>query len=205
MGNIDFAILNPPKRPKKRRNYVLFISTITSMKKLLLICFATVLTHATYAQWDGKGQMNLDLGIGVVSTLGIGGGIPLRASFDYGVFDNISLGIYLGYISVGEKYNYGNGVNGKWRYSYSIVGLRGAYHLPLFDDFDTYGGVLVSYYAASVKWDGTGTVTPITVKGGFAPSLYIGAKYMFQENIGAFAELGYGISIIQAGITFRLK
>ena len=38
----------------------------------------------------------------------------------------------------------------------------------------------------------------------FGYNVFIGARYFFTDKIGAFAELGYGISYTTLGATFRL-
>ena len=35
-------------------------------------------------------------------------------------------------------------------------------------------------------------------------SLYGGARYMFNEHVGAFAELGYNIAYLSIGVSFKL-
>ncbi len=127
-------------------------------------------------------------------------GLPIGLSADYGITDNISLGAYAGYASTTEEF----GGFGKWKYTYIIVGARGAYHFQLADKFDTYAGVLLGYNAASVTWDGSSAFSGISpTAGGLAWSGFLGGRYRFSESIGAFAELGYGIAIVQAGINFK--
>jgi hypothetical protein len=33
---------------------------------------------------------------------------------------------------------------------------------------------------------------------------FVGASYFFNKKIGAFGELGYGISLLNFGVTYRL-
>ena len=47
-------------------------------------------------------------------------------------------------------------------------------------------GNYVSSYNSGINW-----------------SLFLGARYFFTENVGAFAELGYGISNLNLGVTFK--
>ena len=39
--------------------------------------------------------------------------------------------------------------------------------------------------------------------GGFIWSLNAGIRYRFSEHVGIFAELGYGISILNLGLNFK--
>jgi hypothetical protein len=40
--------------------------------------------------------------------------------------------------------------------------------------------------------------------GGFAFGAFVGGRYMFSEKVGGFAELGYNISWLSLGATFKL-
>jgi hypothetical protein len=44
---------------------------------------------------------------------------------------------------------------------------------------------------------------PRPTYGGFVFAVYGGARYRFTENVGAFAELGYGISFVNIGANFK--
>ena len=38
---------------------------------------------------------------------------------------------------------------------------------------------------------------------GLGYSFLLGARWFFTNNLAAFAELGYGVSVINAGISFK--
>jgi len=40
--------------------------------------------------------------------------------------------------------------------------------------------------------------------GGLTWSGFLGARYQFKEKIGAFAELGYGVSFLNLGLRLKL-
>lgn len=42
-----------------------------------------------------------------------------------------------------------------------------------------------------------------TVAKGFTYSLLVGGRYRFTEHIGAFLELGYGVTIINLGLNLK--
>ncbi len=117
-----------------------------------------------------------------------------RGIWEVGDEDIISLGGYLGYKSF--KYNYGGGSVYKW--NYTIVGIRGAYHINSIEveDLDLYAGAMLSYNFLSYTGAGTYNGT-----GGF--TAFGGARYYFTENIAAMLELGYGVAYINLGATFR--
>ncbi len=154
------------------------------------------------AQYGGQGQMDLNVGIGLGSTVGVGGGLPIAASFDYGINDNISVGGYAGFVSQTEDLGV---ITAK--YTNLILGARGAYHLPLVDNIDTYGGLMLGYNIVSSEVTSSNPLFPTTgfaaSASAFTYSVFVGGRYHFTDNIGAFAELGYGIAYLQLGVALK--
>lgn len=172
------------------------------MKKITLIFAIAFLgfagTSFAQSQWDGKGTKNLDLGIGLGN--GYWGGLPIRASYDIGYNENISIGGYAAFI--GGKQTGLKSTN-------ILIGARGAYHYPLVDKLDTYGGLFVGGYYYSFKYDeiivGGIDFTPKNITGFKArAAFFVGARYMFTDKIGAFAEIGAGVSLLQLGVTIKM-
>lgn len=161
-----------------------------------------------------KGQQDLHLGIGIGSTLygsGYHGVIPpISVSYEKGIKDKIGVGGYLAYAS--SRYDYA-GYDYSWRYSYTILGARAAYHFA--DHFfknpklDTYGGIMLGFNIARAKFHSDDPLInedlyDAPAAGGFTWSFYAGGRYQFSEKFGAFAELGYGIAYLQAGVRMKL-
>ena len=187
------------------------------MKKLL---FAVALiasmftTTSSFAQIDilgtnpnfTQGQIDVNAGIGLLRTFYSGHRSavpPVSVSVEYGITDKISVGGFFGYTSTKDRLWYD--ANDYARYSFTIVGVRGSYHLNLWDRMDTYAGLMLGYNIASVKYD---TDNPYldnyaAASSGLALSAYVGGRYMLTEKIGAFAELGYGISVLNLGVNVR--
>jgi hypothetical protein len=46
------------------------------------------------------------------------------------------------------------------------------------------------------SWSGSGS--------GVAYSLFVGGRYYFNQHIGVFAELGYGVAWLNLGVAFHL-
>ena len=170
------------------------------MKKItivIMIMFGLIsFTHAQHEQ----GQLNANIGVGLGSRIGVGdmGLPPLSLSLDYGINDNISIGGYLGYISTKQDFA---GVY-SWNWTYMIVGVRGAYHLEVSDNFDPYGGVLLGYNMVSVKTEGSGGKNPVAASS-IAYAGFIGARYHFSKGFGVFGELGYGITWLNLGLALK--
>jgi len=177
------------------------------MKKIVLLSFIFAVTMMfnssdVNAQSFEKGDINVGGGIGLGSRLG--GGLPINAHGEYGVTDNISVGAYVAFAS----YNSGFfGSSFKW--TYTIIGVRGAYHfgelLGAPDNLDVYGGLGLYNYSVRIKSD----VAGVNYSGGIGNDginfgVHAGARYYFSDNIGAFAELGSAVSVLQLGVTIKL-
>lgn len=121
----------------------------------------------------------------------------------------IGLGAYLGYKSLRYKetiivpptYNY------DYKWTYTIIGIRGAYHYEFVDNLDTYAGVLMSYNIASFSdkssVDGGVYHYSGSSGSGLGLSLYAGGRYYFSDQWAAFLELGYGIAYLQLGAAYK--
>lgn len=168
------------------------------MKKILsslLVMTLLLVGTETFAQMAvDKGTKFLNAGIGV-GGYGYfnGSGVGLGASFDLGVYENITAGAIAGYRG------YGDGV------SSFDVGVRGSYHfnqlikLPN-DKIDLYAGLGLSFYNlgyGSGIYNGLGNYTTVYVP------FHVGGRYFFSDNIGAFAELGSSLATLRLGVSFK--
>ena len=89
-----------------------------------------------------------------------------------------------------------------------MIGARGSYHFNELLNVDNpkvdiYGGAMLFYRGFSSKYTGSGTPYDYNF-GGIDFALHAGGRYMFSQAIGAYAELGYGISPLQLGVTVQL-
>ena len=123
---------------------------------------------------------------------------PISASYETCIIDNlfndksaIGVGGYLGFASYKRKIT-------DSRYTSAIFGVRGAFHYQLVDNLDTYAGVMAGYRI--------GKYTNSTYKNdpGFASDTFLGARYYLMDNLGVFAEVGWGgIGYLQLGVTLK--
>lgn len=188
--------------------------------------FAFGSSFAQDAYKEGGSQVNL--GVGFITnfvTIPSGTGYtthsipPISASYEYGITDKISVGGYLGYTSTGWDYTYTTNdltkagfpkvdATSTTTYSYTIFGVRGSYHFATSDKLDPYAGAMLGYNVASVSWTtndpNTGgiNIAPVAASA-VAFSAHLGARYFFTDNIGAFAEIGYGVAIANLGLTLK--
>ena len=174
------------------------------MKKLHLFAtalLATVLISTAAHAQDVKGKNFLNAGIGL-GTFGLSGtgGLPITASFEHGFTDKISAGGYVGFVQ--RKFAH------DWKYTYFVIGARGSYHFNELlnvtnEKLDVYGGASLYYRGYRLKY-GDDEISDLydTNGGTVGLALHAAARYMFKENLGAYAELGYGVSPLQLGVTF---
>lgn len=110
---------------------------------------------------------------------------------------------------------------GSWHYEYdrkwsnTVIGLRGALHVNEIiesDQFDLYGGLMLGYNIGGYKDKSTRTRNGVTED--YADdhryrlsyvtwSTFVGGRYLFTERIGAYLEVGYGVSYLNLGLTAR--
>ena len=169
---------------------------------LIRICLfmgCVAMYSTTQAQSFEKGQQNFQIGIGLGSTFMVSGGSgtpPINASYEFGITDKISLGAFAGYAS--QKIDLGIA---DWKYNYILAAAKGAYHFDFgVEKLDPYAGVLLGYNIASVS---TSSNLPGASAGGVLWGAHAGARYYLTPAIGVFGELGYGISWLQVGVSFK--
>ncbi len=177
------------------------------MVLVLLLCAAFVAAPVAQAQNaynQGDKVVSLGIGYGLGGLYGTAGMPPISLGFDYGFEKKISLGGLVAYSSSTDDF----GTGFSWKYTYIVIGARGAYHfLEDNKNIDAYAGLILGYNIVSASWNGTSAQPGF----GFSSSAsymlfggFVGARYYFSPKFGAFAELGYGAGIITAGISYKL-
>jgi len=178
------------------------------MKRLTIIITVLLAALTVQGQQFKKGTTAMNAGVGLGTALGgLGKARPaLSLSLDYGMWDMnglgvISLGAYVG--NTAYIYNSGN-YTSKW--NYLITGIRGAYHYNGFTSapkLDVYGGLMLGFNIVSYSSDGDDLDVADNYSSGMGLSGFLGSRWFFSEKLGAFAELGYGVSVLNVGITYK--
>jgi len=189
---------------------------------LLSLAIAAISLTTGQAQFTKieKGDIDLAAGIGLLPTFVADRGTtivpPASVRIDYRLSKKFSLGAYAAFSSTESNViTQPNGSVERFETDYTIVGLRAAVHGNPRDNWDVYGGFMLGYNMPSVNHI---IITPASdVKGAEnQPSFtrpaknqvtysgFIGAAYYFKKNLGVFAELGYGISLLNAGVQIKL-
>jgi hypothetical protein len=166
------------------------------MKKLkitFLFLFFGILCNA---QKFEKGAKVVNVGVGYIYGPGVAG------SAEFGVADDVSVGIIAGFSRYSFGYSFAN-----YSSNYLLVGGRGSYHLSTilsgagikFDKFDPYIGVSAGiqkyFYSGDLSYYAGRT-------GGIFFGGHGGVRYQYKEKLGFFAEGGTPFSTV--GITFKL-
>ena len=182
------------------------------MKKFLLIgaICAWVAGH-TSAQETSFNQNDNVVSLGV----GLGGNLYYgRSYFGYADYNRLPA-FLLSYerCIIGELFNDKSaiGVGGiggytaanhsSWVSSDIMFGVRGAMHYALVDKLDTYAGVMAGYDIYSWKWKGSGEAIHTSGSSGFTYGVFAGARYYFAGPLAVYAELGYGFTFVNAGLS----
>lgn len=178
-----------------------------------LIAVMGLLTARADAQAFEKGTNHICIGLGIggyftYASYGDYTSTPtFFASFDHGLVDDvgpgtIGIGAFLGYKSSSYTYDY-FGYNWKGKWTDLVFGARGTYHIPLDNDnLDLYGALSLGIYLESYKFTSNDPIDPSydTHASNAYYAFSVGGKYMFSDNFGVFAELGYDVAWIKAGI-----
>jgi hypothetical protein len=188
------------------------------MKKLLAILIGVLFTLSTLNAQESEftlGAKVLSLGIGIGNSLYSGsyyssGVPPISFSYEQAIKDEILekgvIGIVgsISYNSYKYRYTYSTYDYG-WNYSNIILAVGGTFHYPLLDKLDTYGVLALGYNIATTKDVGNypSGVTSSS-SGGFVFGIYVGGRYYFNEHFAAFAQVGYGITYLTFGVSYRL-
>ena len=159
------------------------------------------------------GTNAVNLGIGLGNRYGYGAGFlggsssvspAFSLSYERGIIPLgpgvLGVGLFVGY--QGASYDLGGG--DKWKYTDIIVALRGAFHYPVLPQFDAYGGLGLGLRHAGASFQGLNTNNLGAISGNeLATNLFVGGRYFFIPNIGAFAELGYDQTYLKVGLTAK--
>jgi hypothetical protein len=175
-----------------------FVSMLAGAVLLIVISQANVNAQDGVAKGDFLlspfiGGPYVYAGSGFSFTLGVTG--------EYAFSDEISGGGYLAF----TRWDYGYG-SGDIGYNFVDFGVRASYHFAKLlkvsnKKFDPYAGASLGFNSS--KNDYNGAYNDI-YDGGVRGGLYAGARYFWKPNMGVFGEVGFGLTVLSGGITFKL-
>ena len=185
---------------------------------LLLLSFSAATAQNTQIK---VGDSQVSAGIGLIPTfIGDNGKTivpPLSVRYAYQVSEKFSLGAFASYSSTSSALIKNNdGSTNLFNTEMLMIGVRPAVHFLNLKNWDGYGGFSFGYNIPMVDV-ATTTPEPQTgddfkatptfyreAKNNFSYSGFIGATYFVKKNIGVYGEVGYGISLLNLGVTIKL-
>ncbi len=137
---------------------------------------------------------------------------PLSLGIGYRAGRRFSIELLAGRSKYASDMNYySNDYRTRTETSFSVVGLRPKFHQRISTRLEAYGGTLIGYQMTNLeakegRQDGFDDErAPIArPKTGLFVTGFVGARYSFSPHVGAFGELGMGLSLFTVGVSFRL-
>ena len=184
------------------------------MKMLLTMWVALPFSLLAQVAFE-KGTVVLQPGIGY-GLIGAEGEVevpPVSLNLEVGGSSEWSVGGYVGYASAKETYLSSNNTDGWWtlpdwgfKATYLIFGGRLNYHMNTESEkVDTYAGVMLGYNAVSLSvWGGGDPSRQLLGASGVLYGGQAGIRYYLSPALGVFAEAGYGVSYVTAGLSLKL-
>lgn len=180
------------------------------MKKFLLGFVAliglAVASPKAEAQTFVKGDNIVDAKIGLGSSFDFSGLPPMGVNYEHGLANDI--------FNNGSNVNFGLGAevdfwgqsnkisDVKYSWFYSFIGARGAFHKEFVNNLDTYLGVSLGVSIGRSSMSSVNVSSSSTAKS-FGYSTFLGCRYYFNPNWAVNAEIGYGISVLSLGVTYK--
>lgn len=179
-----------------------------NLKSFLIILVAITSNFIAKGQVFTQETKIISAGIGIPNMLKqqfsqIGAnakGLPvILCSFDHGLNEEWSIGGLVAYTSASIDLGSGSyNIVDKWKFF--IIGVKGDYHFGN-EKVDFYGGSVLGYASISETMAGANGAKV----SGIVYYPHLGLRYPFSPKISGFAELGFGISIINLGLSISLN
>jgi hypothetical protein len=135
--------------------------------------------------------------------------IPKKLGIGY-----LGVGAYAGFQSAHIRYNniyyYGNKYYYEHHWNYFMIAARAAYHFDFLNSekAEVYVGAIVGVRIQTYSYETNNPDPTVTYRlndGAVYPtmSLLAGARWYFVPRVALFAELGWGISNVTGGLSFK--
>jgi opacity protein-like surface antigen len=195
------------------KKLILFIATVASASMLNAQVFEQGSNHVNVGYGFGLGSGRLLKAYNTYDGYKFSGFGPAFLSYERGVTDNIGVGASISYSSYGASWiqkSYLSSYNYSYRWTTLAIMARGAYHFNVRNDkFDPYAGIGLGFMKFGYKWTSSDPSfneanNNVSLGTPFGYQIFAGARYMFSDKIGGYAEIGYGVSVMNFGLTFKL-
>ena len=191
-----------------------------SIKFITALC---MLLTSTVLLAQSTGKLSLSAGIGVLPTFIADDATvntpPINARLTYQMTPAFSLSGFVGYASStsNSPFIISDGQQALVSNKQTLFGLRGELKKSITEKFEVYGGAMLGYNHSNIrefdKATGASIIRDPEAPTPFDPdrpngellySGFVGTTYYVHKGIGLFAEVGYGVSLLNAGITIKI-
>lgn len=192
-------------------------------KKISTAAFFLALLFTATVQAQDYAKFNFSAGLGLVPTFVADGANvttpPLTFKASYQVTPSFSLGAFAGYSNStsASPYLISDGQLAQMNNKQFLTGLRAEVRKNFDGKFDMYGGGMFGLNHTETKEVDSQTgatidrdpyaptpFNPNAPKSQLLYSGFVGGTYYLTKGIGLFAEVGYGVSLLNTGITIRI-
>lgn len=194
------------------------LKSIQFFFSVCIILFST----AAIAQ-DNGGRLSFSAGVGALPTfLADDAAVntpPVNARLTFDVSPSFRLSGYVGYSSStsNSPFVISDGQLSLINNKQTVFGLRSEMKRLVGEKFEVYGGALLGYAITDKREfdkttgetiireiDGPTPFDPNASNKKFLYSAFVGTTFKVTNGIGLFAEFGYGISLLNTGITINI-
>ena len=180
------------------------LKKLFSLSLLMFAVLSLSYGQQAFHKTDKALNLGIGLGSGYYSSLNNLVAIPsFNASFETGVYEIPDVGVITAGGFLGFRHTWNNSYGYRVTYNNTVVAARGAFHLSMLNTskFDVYGGIVSGFRISSYNSNIPGYVGDNDVY--FVHDLFVGGRIMMSKTFGFFAEVGYGISYLKAGVTLK--
>ena len=195
---------------------------IKSTKNIAVLCILFA-SSALLAQTPTFGKFSFSAGVGLVPTFLADNAsvntLPVNARITYQVNPSFNLSGFFGYSSStsSSAFIISDGQQSLVSNKMTMYGLRGELKKNLSKKFEVYGGALLGFNQSDIREfdqftgetinrdpEGPSPFNPNRSNTEWMYAGFVGSTFYLHKNIGLFAEVGYGISLLNTGVTVRL-
>ncbi len=136
---------------------------------------------------------------------------PLSLELRYKVSRRYSLGLLAGQSVSQASFQHHTGAEQFYKNRFSMVAIRSAVHSSPWEKWELYGGMLLGYAHSDITYmedneikqtEGS-TLPGPRARNGLFFSAFIGTSCQVHDELRVFGELGYGLSLLTTGVSYR--
>ena len=193
-----------------------------SLTLMLLCVLLTTGLLTAQSQSYHQGRFSLSAGVGLLPAYmkdkSVNNSIPVNFRAGFRISKMFSMNAFAGFASATtETRSFGDGFATYLVNKSMAIGIRGQMNKEVSNRMNIYGGVMLGYHFANINeylagsqlpyernLDAPTPYDPNAPEGKLLYAAYVGTSYFFTKSIGIFGELGYGISLLNMGFTFKI-